>query len=207
MGQLFGGACDVGRDTVAGIALTAAYLRRDAGPPEANADPPSSLTAAHATAYLRAEHERATSTLQGAVDRLTAIVARPGFVVALTIGISAWGLLNASAGVLGFRPVDPPPFFWLQGAIATSALYVAALILTTQRREDHLASHREQLMLELSVLNDQKVSKIIELLEESRRDNPIMVDRTDQTARAMSTPSDPHSMFEAIRDILDDVSD
>jgi hypothetical protein len=45
-------------------------------------------------------------------------------------------------------------------------------------------------MLELAILNDQKSSKIIELLEEFRRDNPMIADRIDSEARAMSTPSD-----------------
>jgi uncharacterized membrane protein len=47
---------------------------------------------------------------------------------------------------------------------------VAILILTTQRREEQLSSQRGQLVLELAILNDQKSSKIIELLEEFRRE-------------------------------------
>jgi uncharacterized membrane protein len=68
--------------------------------------------------------------------------------------------------------IDPPPFVWLQGAITTGALYVAILILTTQRREDQFSTQRGQLMLELAILNDQKSSKTIELLEESSLDDP-----------------------------------
>ena len=50
------------------------------------------------------------------------------------------------------------------------ALYVTVLILTTQRRDDQLASYREQLTLELAILGEQKSAKIISLLEELRRD-------------------------------------
>jgi uncharacterized membrane protein len=71
-----------------------------------------------------------------------------------------------------FWVIDPPPFVWLQGAITTGALYVALLILTTQRREDQFSTQRGQLMLELAILNDQKSSKTIELLEESSLDDP-----------------------------------
>jgi uncharacterized membrane protein len=55
--------------------------------------------------------------------------------------------------------VDPPPFVWLQGAVTTGGLYVAILILTTQRREEKLSSQRGQLMLQLAILNDQKSSQ------------------------------------------------
>ncbi len=156
---------------------------------------------AQATAQLRTAHERETGAVQRAVDHLTAIVGMPGFVAVLTVAISLWMAFNVMAKVVGLRPIDPPPFTWLQGALGTLALYVAALILSTQRREDQLSSHREQLILELAILNDQKASKIIGLLEEVRRDNPMITDRVDDQALAMSTPSDPHTVLEAIKDV------
>ena len=116
------------------------------------------------------------------------------------MSIALWASANVVAGLLGLWVVDPPPFVWLQGAITTGALYVAILILTTQRREDQLSSQRGQLMLELAILNDQKSSKIIELLEESRRDDPMVSDRIDNEARAMSTPSDHRAVMDAIKE-------
>lgn len=158
---------------------------------------------AAATAQLHAEHKQETSALQQTVDRLTAFVGRPGFVAGLAVAIFGWIVANLLAGSLGYRPPDPPPFTWLQGAITTAALFVAALILTTQRRQDQLAGHRSQLTLELTILNDQKSAKIIELLEEVRRDNPAIADRIDHQAIAMSTPSDTLAVLGAIKDIPD----
>ena len=134
------------------------------------------------------------------MDSLTALIGLPGFVAALTAAILAWTGANILAGWAGFRPPDPPPFPWLQDALSMGALYVAALILTTQRREDKLAGQREQLILELAILNDEKTSKIIGLLEEARRDNPILADRIDNEEHAMSKPADPHSVLHAIND-------
>ena len=157
------------------------------------------LDAARATALLRAEHKQETSSLQHRVDRLTALVGMPGFVAVLTTAIVLWISLNIRAGIIGLKPVDPPPFVWLQDAITTAALYVATLILTTQRREEKLSSQREQLLLELAIANDQKSSKIIELLEESRCDNPAVINRVDDEARTMSTPFDHRSVMGAIK--------
>jgi uncharacterized membrane protein len=106
---------------------------------------------------------------------------------------------NVVARLFGLWAVDPPPFVWLQGAITTGALYVAILILATRRREEQLSSQRGQLLLELAILNDQKSSKIIELLEQSRRDDPTIADRIDNEARAMSTPSDHGAVMGAIK--------
>jgi uncharacterized membrane protein len=74
------------------------------------------------------------------------------------------------------------------------------LILGTQRRADQLASHREQLTLELAILSEQKSAKIIALLEELRRDHPEVRDRIDPEAHAMSTPADPEAVLEAIQE-------
>jgi len=112
-----------------------------------------------------------------------------------------WASLNLLAGALGYRPIDPPPFSGLAGAVSLVSLYMVVLILTTQRREDTLAQHREQLILELALLSEQKTAKVIELLEEVRRDNPHIHDRIDEQADAMAQPSDPQQVLDAIRDI------
>jgi hypothetical protein len=75
-----------------------------------------------------------------------------------------------------------------------------ALNLSTQRRDDELASYREQLTLELAILGEQKSAKIIELLEELRRDDPTIRDRIDHDAAAMSAPADPQAVLDAIKD-------
>lgn len=161
---------------------------------------------AHTTAQIRAAHRLEASLLQTAVDRITSVIGGPGFVASLSLGIALWVGGNLVAPRLGLEPLDPAPFFWLQLVTATSALVVAALILTTQRREDKLADNRAQLILELAIANDQKIAKIVGLLEESRRDNPNLVNRVDDEAEAMSTPSDTEAVLEAIKDLRTDLT-
>ncbi len=151
------------------------------------------------TAHISAAHKQETTTPQKLVDQFTALVGQPVFVLALAGTILAWIAANVAAAYLGYKAVDPPPFIWLQGGITTGALLVASLIITTQRREDQLTSHRAQLILELIIYNDQKCSKIIELLEEFRRDNPVIADRIDDQAKAMSAPSDTLAVLKAIK--------
>jgi len=170
----------------------------DFGAPQRS--PLTSREVSQATALLRAAHQEETRPLQRAVDQLTAYVGWPGFVAVSTVAIACWVAGNFLAMAIGLRPVVPPPFFWLQGAVAAGALYVAALILTTQRREDQLSSHRAQLILEFALLGDQKLSKLIELAEEGRRDNPMIADLVDDEAAAMSTPADHRAVLDAIKE-------
>jgi uncharacterized membrane protein len=152
-----------------------------------------------AIARLRAEHDRRATPLQRTVDRLTARAGSPGFVVLLTILVVSWIAMNCLFMAIGGKPIDEPPFFWMQGAVALAALYMTVLILTTQRRENELASHHEQLTLELAILSEQKAAKIISLLEELRKDHPEIQNRVDDEAAAMSAPADPQSVLEAIK--------
>ncbi|MDQ2679712.1 MAG: hypothetical protein M3Y21_01625 [Candidatus Eremiobacteraeota bacterium] len=89
---------------------------------------------------------------------------------------------------------------WLQGLISLLSLYMTILILSTQQRDDVIAGHREQLALELAILSEQKLAKIVQLLVDLRRDTPAIPNRVDAEALAMSTPADPHAVFDAIRD-------
>ena len=172
--------------------------------PENTRPAPDAAAVAQTTAQLRATHRREASLLEQALDRLTAIIGWPGFVPLLSCAIFAWVTANLAVAGLGLAPADPPPFVWLQALTSTGALVVAALILTTQRREDMLADHRAELILEMSISNDQKISKIIALLEESRRDNPAITDRVDHQATAMSAPSDAAAVLDAIKELRDD---
>lgn len=151
-----------------------------------------------AIARLHAEHEGRATRLERVVERLTAWIARPAFIGLLTVAVAAWVGGNLLSGWLGWREPDQPPFTWLADAIGLSALYVTALILTTQRRDDELTERREQLTLELAILADKRSAKIIELLEALRADDPHLRDRADGEAAAMASPADPQAMLDAL---------
>jgi uncharacterized membrane protein len=133
------------------------------------------------------------------VGRLTGRAASPKFVMLLTAILIFWIGMNSALLFLGNKPIDEPPFFWMQGAVSLAALYMTVLILATQRRESELASHHEHLTLELAILSEQKTAKIIALLEELRQDHPDIHDRIDREAAALSEPADPQPVLETIK--------
>ena len=147
---------------------------------------------------VQAQHENEATPLERLMEQLTAAIGRPAFLVWLALAVAAWTLGNALSPRFGYAPIDPPPFSWLQGAISLSALSVTVIILTSQRRADKLAGLRAQLTLELAILGEQKTAKVIDLLEEHRRDNPLMADRSDPEANDMAKPADPEAVLEAI---------
>lgn len=156
-----------------------------------------------AIAKLYAAHEDATTPAQRVINRLTDHLGRPAVVAMLTLAVVVWVILNAAAIRDGVEPFDPPPFAWLAGTEATIAMLMSVLILAAQRHAGQLAARRERLALQLALLGEQKNAKIIQLLEEMRRDSPMMTDRVDEVAAEMSAPADAESMLEAIQDATD----
>lgn len=156
-----------------------------------------------AIARLHAEHHQQTVPLQRFLGRLTLAASHPLFVCILLAAVTVWVAANLLMPRFGLHAFDEYPFNLLQGAISLAGLIIASLILTTQRRDDELASYREQLTLELSIIAEQKTAKIIGLLEELRRDLPSVANRIDQEAEALSLPSDPDTILAAIKDVQD----
>ena len=149
-------------------------------------------------AELHAQHANDLSGLHRRILRLTEAFAQPPFILGAIVVIAAWIGFNLSASWLGARALDPPPFNLLQAAAAVLALIATLLILATQRREEELARKRSQLTLQLAVLSEQKLAKVIHLLEEQRRENPLLPNRQDNEAADMARPADPHRVLDRI---------
>lgn len=149
-------------------------------------------------AKLRAEHRDKATPMQRMVDRLVTLLARPQFIGLLSLAMVAWIGFNLLSAWLGETVIDAPPFPGLGEAISLTSLLMVVLILISQQREDQLARHREMLILELAILSEQKIAKVIQLLEESRRDNPNLRDRHDPEAETMGQAADTQSVLNAI---------
>lgn len=104
--------------------------------------------------------------------------------------------------LLGKTSLDPPPFSWLQGVIGLGALLMTTMVLITQNRQEKHTEQRRHLDLQVSLLVEQKVTKVIALVEELRRDLPSIRNRHDPQAEAMQNAIDPHAVLDALDDML-----
>ena len=150
-------------------------------------------------AALHAAHHREARALQKAVSRATSGIAQPATLILTTFAIASWVTLNLALPEFGCKALDPFPFPLLAAVVSTIALYLAAMILMTQRHDDEMATRREQITLELAILSEQKSSKIIALLEEFRRNDPNQGNQRDKVAEALAEPADAQVVLDAIR--------
>jgi uncharacterized membrane protein len=119
-------------------------------------------------------------------------------IVALGVGVVVWIGVNLLAGVIGYRPLDPPPFAGLTSAVSVVSIFLVILILVAEQRADAPTERREQLTLELAILSERKIAKAIQLLEELRRDGGQPRDKEDAEAADMARPADPEAVIAAI---------
>jgi uncharacterized membrane protein len=155
--------------------------------------------AVRSVTQLHSNHHGRTTTPQRAVNRITAFMARPWFIGLVGISVAVWIAANLVASGLGLQAIDPPAFPWLEVAATLFSLFVVMLVLVAQKHEDELNVHRDTLTLELAILSEHKIAKVIELLEELRRDSPHVQDRVDSQAEQMAEPADAGSVLAAAR--------
>ena len=140
----------------------------------------------------RAEAE--ISRRQRVIERVTANLGRPRAIDALLVSVALWIALNLALK----HPLDPAPFYWMQGTIGLAALIMTMLILTTQNRASALSEQRARLALQISLLTEKKVSKLIERLEALRHDDPTIANSDDPVATEMTKSPDPTAVVEAM---------
>ena len=79
------------------------------------------------------------------------------------------------------------------------------VVLMSQNRQGKLAERRALLDLQVNLLSEQKVVKLIYLIEELRQDLPIVHNREDPEAEAMKAALDPQAVLDAFEKTLEDI--
>ena len=153
-----------------------------------------------AVASLHAEHETSANRSERLVAKIAGGLGRP--IASLTLlGLAiAWMGLNVMLVTLHLTAFDRPPFNWLNLFVSLGAALMTLVILASQCRTEILANRRSQLGLQLAFISDHKQAKIIALLEELRRDDPLIKDRPDRQAQAMTEATDSKGMLAAIEE-------
>ncbi|MBV9949838.1 MAG: DUF1003 domain-containing protein [Myxococcales bacterium] len=166
-------------------------------------DGPEATEELESVLSLHANAEARVDQHQRFVERMTRAIGRPRSLYVILGVVAAWALLNTWGPRVHLPSFDPPPFFWLQGLVSLAALLTTTVVLTTQRRQGRLAEHRSFLDLQVNLLAEKKVAKLISLVEELRRDLPNVRDRRDPEAEAMKRAVDPNAIISVIESTLE----
>jgi len=168
----------------------------ETGDPSGEAEPNSESITAVRQFYTREDQK--ISRAQRALERVSSWLGKPGFLGLIVLFIAFWVTVNAVLRRLGLTPFDRAPFPWLQGIIGLGGWLTATVVLTKQNRLARLAEQRAHLDLKVTLLTEQKAAKLIDLMEELRRDLPNVKDRHDPSAASLKKPMDPDLVLAAL---------
>jgi uncharacterized membrane protein len=151
-------------------------------------------------AALQRREREMTSASQRLVGRVSRFIGRPVYLLGLLAFVVGWVAINVAAP-FGIAPFDPLPFAILDGILTFSALVTATIVLIAQNRQTKREQQHRHLDLQVSLLTEQKVTKLIHLVEELRRDLPMVKDREDPQAQALQEVADTAAVISAIDEV------
>jgi uncharacterized membrane protein len=135
---------------------------------------------------------------QRRVERVSRFLGRPLYLIALLAAIALWVGVNVFA--TGAVRWDPPPFELLDGLMTLISLVTTTIVLIAQHRQAKLEKQHTHLGLQVALITEQKVTKVINLLEELRRDMPMVKDRHDAHAQALQESADTAKVLAALEE-------
>ena len=99
-----------------------------------------------------------------------------------------------------------PTFPLLDGVLSLAALVSTTVILIAQNRQTRIEQQHTHIALQVNLMTEQKVTKMIDLMEELRRDLPMVKDRYDPQAASFAKETDALQVLTAIEEVglLDD---
>jgi uncharacterized membrane protein len=160
-------------------------------------DDPISQNIGTVLQFYTREEQKITAS-QRFLEDIGSFVGRPLYAGSILLFVALWIFANVYARTFGWVEFDPAPFSWLQGMVSLGALLTTTVVLIKQNRLAKLEELRAHLDLQVNLLTEQKSTKLIDLIEELRRDLPMVKNRHDPAAAAMQQPTDPQQVLAAI---------
>jgi uncharacterized membrane protein len=146
--------------------------------------------------YVREEQKIGRS--QRLLEHLSDFLGSPLYLGLMLGFVALWMFTSIFAKQLGLTQIDPAPFYGMHLMLSLGGVITATVVLIKQNRLSKLEEQHAHLDLQVNLLTEQKVTKIINLLEELRRDLPMVKDRLDVEAIALQQPTDPKVVLAAL---------
>ena len=107
-------------------------------------------------------------------------------------------IANQIAVAVGWRVLDPAAYVVLQGIVSLCALITTTFVPIKQNRLAKFEEQRAHLELQVNLLTEQKATKLINVMEELRKDLPMVKYRHDIEAQSLQQPTDPDQVLAAL---------
>ena len=124
------------------------------------------------------------------------------FIVTQIAGVALW--IGINTGTLRTVPVfDPYPFGLLAVVLGLEAVLLTAFVLIRQNRMSQKADHRSHLDLQINLLAEKEVTKVIQLLQRMSRQMGIEEQVTDSETRELGKDTEVEDVARDLKNNLD----
>lgn len=100
-------------------------------------------------------------------DDLTAAFGSTTFLILNVVFFTGWVLVNID-WIPGVAAFDPFPFGLLTMVVSLEAIILSIVILVSQNRQSYVSSLREELHLQVNLIAEEEITKVLKILAEMR---------------------------------------
>lgn len=153
----------------------------------------------HALAQIRERHFEKRDLSGRVADRITSFAGSMGCVYFHLLLFGSWLLVNSGAVPL-FAPFDPYPFVMLAMFASVEAIFLSTFVLISQNRQAVLAEKRNDLDLQINLLAEHEITRILKIVDEiaKRLDIPREEHETEPLKNDVH-PEEVMERMEAVR--------
>lgn len=148
--------------------------------------------------YHQDRHQQSITTHQRILNKIGAIFGSPQFLYGQIVFYTVW-IISSNLAAQKIIPKNFPLFDLHLHGLEIAALLISTEVLVYQTREEKIRAEQSHLMLQLNLVTEQKIAKLISLVEELRVDLPDVIDRDDLEAEIMKQATSPQAILEAIQ--------
>ena len=151
---------------------------------------------------LQADQEQKVPISERILGKVAAAFGKARFLYGQIAFFTIWGIISHFSEPMLAR-WDLPVMNLESHGLDMAALLITTGVLVRQTQQDKIAERRSHLMLQINLLNEQKIAKVIELIEELRSDTPDVKNRYDWEANIMQQSTDPQVVLNILQENLD----
>ena len=128
---------------------------------------------------IKAKADEKRSFIEIITDRITALFGSHIFLLANVLLFILWMVINSGL-IPGIKPFDKFPFSLLTTTVSLEAIMLAILVLISQNRASKVADLREEVQLQVNILTEQEITKMMWMLVHLLQKNDIPIPEDDQ---------------------------
>ena len=112
---------------------------------------------------VKAKHDALRTLPERVADGITAAFGSVTFLVVNLLWFIVWMVINPGY-VPAIKPFDPFPFGLLTMIVSLEAIFLSIFVLLSQNRVSKIDALREEVDLQVDIITEQELTKILELM-------------------------------------------